>query len=183
MGSLKMSSKPTITFVTGNAKKFEQYLAIFGPDFPYDIVRKDIDMPELQGTSQEICTDKCLQAYKLVNGPVIVQDESLCFNAMHGLPGPYIKWFSKELKAQGLYNMLKHWEDKSAYALCTFGYTDHDLRGQVVLFEGRTDGTVVEPKATGNDFFWDSCFLPDGFQQTYAEMDVNVKNTISHYFR
>merc|ERR1712018_393427 len=103
-----MSSKPTITFVTGNAKKFEQYLAIFGPDFPYDIVRKDIDMPELQGTSQEICTNKCLQAYKLVSnaGPVIVQDESLCFNAMHGLPGPYIKWFSKELKVQWKKNAI-----------------------------------------------------------------------------
>ena len=32
-------------------------------------------------------------------------------------------------------------------------------------------------------FRWDPVFLPDGFDQTYAEMPKSVKNTISHRFR
>lgn len=41
-------SKP-ITFVTGNAKKLEELVAILGPTFPRTIVSKKIDLPELQG--------------------------------------------------------------------------------------------------------------------------------------
>jgi len=41
-------SKP-ITFVTGNAKKLEELVAILGPSFPRTIVSKKIDLPELQG--------------------------------------------------------------------------------------------------------------------------------------
>lgn len=46
---------------------------------------------------------------------------------------------------------------------------------------GRVPGRVVEPigKTT---FGWDPVFLPDGFDQTYAELDKSVKNTISHRY-
>jgi hypothetical protein len=36
--------------------------------------------------------EKCKLAAQQVKGPVIVEDTSLCFNALKGLPGPYIKW-------------------------------------------------------------------------------------------
>jgi inosine triphosphate pyrophosphatase len=38
-----------------------------------------------------------IEAYKVFNKPVIVEDTSLCFNAFKGMPGPYIKWFLKAL--------------------------------------------------------------------------------------
>ncbi len=37
----------------------------------------------------------------------------------------------------------------------------------------------MEPRGPRN-FGWDPCFLPDGFDQTYAEMDMDTKNKISH---
>ena len=47
------------------------------------------------------------------------------------------------------------------------------------IFVGRTPGRVVQPKGE-TTFGWDPVFLPDGFDQTYAELDKKVKNTISH---
>lgn len=41
-----------------------------------------------------------------IDGPVIVEDTSLCFNALNGLPGVYIKWFLSSLGHDGLNKML-----------------------------------------------------------------------------
>lgn len=82
--------------------------------------------------------------------------------------------------------MLTAWDDKSAYAMCIFGFADGTLNDQgkvnVTLFEGKTPGVIVEPRGP-RDFGWDPCFQPDGFDLTYAELDKSVKNTISHRFR
>ncbi|KAJ1975683.1 acetyl-coenzyme A synthetase 2 [Dimargaris verticillata] len=77
--------------------------------------------------------------------------------------------------------MLIGFEDKSAFALCTFAYCAGPGH-EPVLFEGKTPGTIVPPRGPGV-FGWDSTFQPDGFNKTYAELDPAVKNTISHRFR
>lgn len=81
-----MAARP-ITFVTGNAKKLEEVINIVGPAFPRQIVTKKIDLPELQGEIEEIAINKCKDAAQRVNGPVLVEDTCLCFNALQGLPG------------------------------------------------------------------------------------------------
>ena len=73
-----------ITFVTGNAKKLEEFLAILGPDFASRVTNAKIDLPEYQGTPEEICRLKCKEAFKVIQGPVIIEDNSLCFNALKG---------------------------------------------------------------------------------------------------
>lgn len=82
-----MCSKKPITFVTGNVKKLEEFVAILGNTFPRQIVSQKIDLPELQGEIAEICEKKCREAARIVGGPVIVEDTCLCFHAMNGLPG------------------------------------------------------------------------------------------------
>ena len=47
------------------------------------------------------------------------------------------------------------------------------------MFVGRTQGCIV-PSRGATAFGWDPVFQPEGFQETYAEMDKTVKNTISH---
>ena len=66
------------------------------------IVSKDIDLPEYQGEPDDIARQKCEEATKHVSGPVLIEDTSLCFNALGGLPGPYIKWFLKNLGPEGV---------------------------------------------------------------------------------
>lgn len=79
-------SRP-ITFVTGNAKKLEELVAILGPSFPRQVISKKIDLPELQGEIDEIAIKKCKEAARQVDGPVLVEDTCLCFNALKNLPG------------------------------------------------------------------------------------------------
>ncbi|XP_063515542.1 inosine triphosphate pyrophosphatase isoform X3 [Pongo pygmaeus] len=127
-----------IVFVTGNAKKLEEVIQILGDKFPCTLVAQKIDLPEYQGEPDEISIQKCQEAARQVQGPVLVEDTCLCFNALGGLPGPYIKWFLEKLKPEGLHQLLAGFEDKSAYALCTFALSTGDPSQPVRLFRGRT---------------------------------------------
>ena len=179
--------KKVLTFVTGNAKKLEEVRQILGKgvdDFPFTITNQKIDLPELQGNDVfEIAKEKCRIAAKLINGPCFIEDTSLCFNALHGLPGPYIKWFLEKCGHLGLNQMLAGFDDKSAYAQTIVAYSDGSSNGddaEIYLFDGRTDGTIVLPR--GNlDFGWDPIFEPNESKGlTYAEMEKSDKNEISH---
>lgn len=44
---------------------------------------------------------KCLSAFKIINGPVLIEDTALCFKALNGMPGPFIKWFLKAVGPDG----------------------------------------------------------------------------------
>lgn len=179
--STEMSGRRALTFVTGNKKKLEEVKAILGPDFPFALDNAKIDLPELQGEPEEVSIEKCKLAAEKIQGPVIVEDTSLCFNALGGLPGVYIKWFLDKTGHEGLNNMLMAYEDKSAYAQCIFSYCA--APGETpITFVGRTPGIIV-PARGPTDFGWDPVFQPDGFEQTYAEMAKETKNTISHRFR
>ncbi|XP_030703402.1 inosine triphosphate pyrophosphatase isoform X3 [Globicephala melas] len=127
-----------IVFVTGNAKKLEEVIQILGDKFPCTLVAQKIDLPEYQGEPDEISIRKCQEAARQVQGPVLVEDTCLCFNALGGLPGPYIKWFLEKLKPEGLHQLLAGFQDKSAYALCTFALSTGDPSEPVRLFRGRT---------------------------------------------
>lgn len=172
----------SLTFVTGNAKKLEELIAILGTTFPRKLVSQKIDLPELQGEIEEICAKKCKEAAANVKGPVLVEDTCLCFNALKGLPGPYIKWFLEKLQPEGLHTLLAGYEDKSAEAVCTFAYHPGGDKDEVILFQGRTPGHIVSPRGA-RDFGWDACFQPLGYDQTYAEMPKTEKNKISHRYK
>ncbi|GFO04715.1 inosine triphosphate pyrophosphatase [Plakobranchus ocellatus] len=90
-----------LVLVTGNKNKLKEFLQIAGEDFPYKVEIQDFDLPEYQGEPEEIIRAKCELAREQVNGPVIVEDVSLCFNALGGMPGPYIKWFLKSVGPAG----------------------------------------------------------------------------------
>ncbi|XP_068664962.1 inosine triphosphate pyrophosphatase [Aristolochia californica] len=168
-----------VTFVTGNAKKLEEVRAILGNSIPFQSLK--LELPELQGEPEEISKEKARLAAKEVNGPVLVEDTCLCFNALNGLPGPYIKWFLQKIGHEGLNNLLKAYEDKSAYAMCIFSLA-LGSNEEPVTFVGKTKGKIVPPRGPA-DFGWDPIFEPDGYQQTYAEMPKEEKNKISHRSR
>ncbi|XP_042513242.1 inosine triphosphate pyrophosphatase [Macadamia integrifolia] len=165
-----------ITFVTGNAKKLEEVKSILGNSIPFQSLK--LDLPELQGEPEEISKEKARLAAKEVQGTVLVEDTCLCFNALKGLPGPYIKWFLQKIGHEGLNNLLMAYEDKSAYAMCIFSLA-LGPNVEPLTFVGKTSGKIVLPRGP-NDFGWDPIFQPDGYEQTYAEMPKEEKNKISH---
>eukprot|EP00537_Pseudo-nitzschia_pungens_P007165 CAMPEP_0172364768 /NCGR_PEP_ID=MMETSP1060-20121228/7817_1 /TAXON_ID=37318 /ORGANISM="Pseudo-nitzschia pungens, Strain cf. cingulata" /LENGTH=561 /DNA_ID=CAMNT_0013087845 /DNA_START=269 /DNA_END=1954 /DNA_ORIENTATION=+ len=178
----KTSPKPLITFVTGNKKKLEEAKQILStPDSsaPFELTNKKIDLPELQGDPIEIAKEKCRLAAKEVNGAVFTEDTSLCFNALNGLPGPYIKWFLEDCGHAGLNKMLDGFDDRSAYAQTIVAYTTGPGE-EIHVFDGRTNGKIVAARGP-TDFGWDPVFEPDGGEgKTYAEMTKEFKNSISH---
>ena len=78
--------------------------------------------------------------------------------------------------------MLKGFPTNAATALCTFAYSPGPGQ-EPILFEGRTEGRIV-PARGPTHFGWDPIFEPvesDG--KTFAEMQGNEKNLISHRYR
>ena len=184
---LSMQGLPIITFVTGNFKKLielRQILGIgvetHGDPLPFSMEHQKIDLPELQGNPIEIAQQKCRLAAAKVGGAVITEDTSLCFNALKGQPGPYIKWFLDSLGHEGLNKMLDGFDDRTGYAQTIVCFCTGPGK-EPAVFEGRTNGTIVRPRGPAN-FGWDPIFEPvDGNTgKTYAEMTADEKNAISH---
>ena len=180
--SQKVNKRKIINFVSGNKNKLKELSEIFHEHFnDIQIKQLDIDLPELQGLPEDIVKGKlklALEKAKNLQGPVLVEDTSLCFNAYGGLPGAYIKYFLKAIKPEGLYKMASVFDDHSAYAQSIYGL-QKNKKEEPHLFIGKTDGEIVPPKGD-NNFGWDPCFKPNCSKKTFAEMDENEKNKISH---
>ena len=171
-----------INFVSGNKNKLKELSDIFKENFKdIEIKQLDIDLPELQGLPEDIVKGKlklALEKAKNLKGPILVEDTSLCFNGYGGLPGPYIKYFLKNIKPEGLYRMACVFDDHTAYAQSIYGL-QKNKKEEPHLFIGKTPGEIVSPRGP-NSFGWDPCFQPKDYKQTYAEMGEEEKNKISH---
>lgn len=177
----KATDDRIITFVTGNKKKLEEVQRILFEDSAanFSLTNAKIDLPELQGDPIAIAKEKCETAAKIIGGAVITEDTSLCFMALNELPGPYIKWFLDSCKHSGLNRMLDGFDDRTAYAQTVVAYCEGPGK-EVVTFDGRTMGKIVSPRGK-LDFGWDPIFEPDeGNGKTYAEMEKDEKDAISH---
>ena len=165
-GSQQQSSSP-------NNKDIQEYVSFV------DLRVINVDLPEIQEVNTEaIAKEKALLGAQLAGGPCVVEDTSLQFTALGGMPGPYIKWFQERLGSEGLYNILSAYEDKSAQAVCTLAFCPYP-HADPVLFTGVTEGTIVEP-VEGRGFGWDSIFVPDGADIPFSVMTTEQKNTRSH---
>jgi len=173
LGSSKGSSK--VTFITGNIKKLEDLQYILGDSIKLD--NKKIDLPELQGEPEEVTIEKAKEAARQINGPVLIEDVSLCFNAFKGLPGVYIKWFVEKLGNESVSKLLDSFDDKSAYAQCIYAYCEGPS-STPITFIGRVNGTIVRPRGS-QGFGWDQIFQPDGYDKTNAEMDTEERLSIN----
>ena len=145
---------------------------------PFRVQHVDIDLPELQGDALEIAKVKCEEAAQRIGGAVLIEDTSLCFTALNGLPGPYIKWFVEKLGNDGLFQLLAGHDDHRAWCQCCLAYSPGP-GSEPKVFVGKTDGMIVAPRGSGG-FGWDAIFVPEGEATPFADMSADAKNTISH---
>lgn len=162
----------TLYFVTSNKDKIKEAQAILKG---IKVIPVSLDLPELQGHHEMVTHEKTKYAFSQLEKALIVDDTALCFDALHGLPGIYIKHFLQELGRKGVVKLLLPYNNKRATAICSIGY--HDGK-KISLFVGETRGTIVSPR--GDRFGWDPIFQPEGSNLTYAEMPQEEKNKISH---
>lgn len=175
-----MTDKRKLLFLTGNINKLREARNIL-TDF--DVESKDVDIAEIQEVNEQVIVEeKIRQALKLVDEDVFVEDVSLCYDSLNGLPGPLIKWFVKNVGRRGLVDMLSAYDDKTAYAKCYIGYgipARDGKNSKIMVFEGSVKGRIVEPVGDSN-FGFDPIFLPDGSEKTFAQMTEEEKNSMSH---
>ncbi|OQD75453.1 hypothetical protein PENDEC_c007G06971 [Penicillium decumbens] len=155
-----------INFITGNKDKVAQVRSIFGSVI--ELENRAVDIPEIQGTIEEIAKEKARRAAEAINGPALIEDSALEFHALKGLPGPYIKSFFDALGLEGLNKMLDGFEDRTAEA----GNDYYDVKLNTIV-----QGTIVRPRGI-RDFGWGAIFEYDG-RATFAEMEVEEKNRVS----
>lgn len=74
--------------------------------------------------------------------------------------------------------MVQNFDDKTAYCQCVFAFCEGP-DAEPVTFVGRCNGKIVPPQGD-NAFGWDPVFMPDGYDQTFAEIPLEIKNSISH---
>jgi inosine triphosphate pyrophosphatase len=173
-----------IYFITGNQKKFVEAKNILS-DF-CNLKYLNLDLPEIQEIdSRKIITAKfsvaanCEEVKNLKDEKIgfILEDVSLCFDCLNGLPGPLVKWFLLTIGNKGLFNLVDKLENNRAEAKVVFGYTKNFT--DIYFFEGSVSGKIISSKQ-GTEFGWDAIFCPDGSCNTFAEMTLTEKNSISH---
>lgn len=161
-----------IVFVTGSDNKYEEAKQVIP-----DLVRKDLDLVEIQGIDPKpIIAHKLEEAKKSLSGNLVVEDISLYLDCLGGLPGPLIKWFMKTIGNDGLVKIAQSYGNSKVTARCLIGLSSDN--GEVEFFEGSIEGEIVSPRG-GNGFGWDSIFQPTGWTMTFAEMSAEEKGEIS----
>ena len=165
-----------ITFVTGNKAKVREVERILN----ISLEVSNIEIDEIQEIDLEkVALNKLNQAFSIVKNPVIIDDVSVEIDAWNGFPGPLIKWLLKvgDNNASVLLKLLKNETNRSAKARLAIGF--HDGK-KAHIFIGEVKGTIAPEIRGENGFGWDPVFIPDGYNQTFAEMDPRVKDSISH---
>lgn len=153
----------SITLITGNLGKVEEAKRFLG--LPVEHVALDIE--EIQSLDPELVAgNKALQAFTLLNRPVLVEDVSFVIGALGNLPGPLIKWFEQELGHEGICRLIDG-KDRSCTASVTYAF--HDGM-DIHFFRGDMRGRVAEHPTGERSFGWASIFVPEGMEKTYAEL-------------
>ena len=159
-----------LRFITGNDGKLNEVRGILGDVFK--IEKLNIDLPEIQETdAQKIIKDKLERARDHCEGEFIVEDTSLYFDCLGGLPGPLIKWFMGTIGNKGLFDICDKLGNYGAEAKTIFGHMDSS--GKINYFEGTIKGAICSPAGIG--FGWDPIFCPEGFKKSFGEFSADEK--------
>lgn len=176
-----------IVLATHNAGKVREMQAILEP-FGIKVLSADdlkLSEPEEDGkTFIENAKIKAVTAAKESNRPSLGDDSGLCVHALGDKPGIYSARYNEPKKNGFLYAMEKLNEelgdipDRSAHFACAIVIAWPD--GHTEEFEGRINGTLRWPVKGTNGFGYDPMFVPDGYDESFAELPSELKNKISH---
>ncbi len=157
-------------FATTNEGKLREAREILGAN----IEGTPLEIEEIQSLdAKKVAIQKAKDYFKVLQKPIFVEDLSLTFNALNGLPGAYISDFLKAVENEGLIELLNNKQDRTAAAQTYVVFIDKD--GQEYVFEGKVEGIIAE-KPRGEGFGWDPIFIPLGQDKTFGEMSIEEKN-------
>jgi len=173
-----------ICFATNNAHKLEEVQSILGDRFEVQSL-KDIgfagELPETHETLEENSLEKAEFLFNQFKVPVFSDDSGLEVIALSGKPGVHTAHYAGDRNADKnmdkVLSELEGTNDRSGQFRAVVTYID---ASGVQQFEGIIKGQVALEKVGKDGFGYDPIFIPEGYNQTFAELSAEVKNTMSH---
>lgn len=179
-----------IVFATGNRNKLKEIQALIGPRFelstPADHGITE-DIPEDQPTLEGNALQKARYIYEKTGLDCFADDTGLEVEALGGEPGVFSARYaavngageghSSEANMALLLERLDGVRNRRARFRTAIALI---LGGKEYLFEGGVDGEITVERSGTDGFGYDPIFRPDGYDQTFAEMPLSLKNSISH---
>ena len=192
-----------IVFATNNQHKLEEIRQILGEKFEVlslnDIGCHD-DIPETGKTLEENARMKAEYVWEHhlshAETPIFADDTGLEVDALGGEPGVHSARYAaldgdgseshdSEANMQKLLRKLGNNNNRKARFRTVIALLESDGNGNKVakLFEGIVEGRIAHEKSGEEGFGYDPIFVPDGYDQSFAELGADIKNTISHRAR
>lgn len=176
-----------LVIATRNPHKLEEIRAIF--NFQGLEVLSAFDFPEIPDVVEDAETfegnanKKAVEIAKATGCWALADDSGLEVDALNGAPGVYSARYagepcSYENNNTKLLNDLAGREDRSARFRTVIALSDPE--GNVKNVAGACEGSMIEELRGTNGFGYDPLFVPEGYSETFAELDASIKNKISH---
>jgi XTP/dITP diphosphohydrolase len=177
-----------LVIASHNQGKVREILEMLAPYGIEPVSAADLDLPEPDETGTTFLANaelKALQAADLTGLPALADDSGLCVDALGGEPGIFSARWAGETKdfkvaMQRVNDAIEATgpdASRDAHFICVLALAWPD--GHVEWFEGRVDGTLVWPPRGTGGFGYNPIFVPEGSDQTFAEMP-DAKKAISH---
>lgn len=176
-----------------NQGKVREIKALLGPHGIEPVSAGDLKLPEPEETGLTFIANAELKARAAADAsghPALADDSGLWVDALDGAPGIYsARWagpakdfriamarVEKELKEKG----AKDFSAKFVCALSIAMPPYNGNKGEMKSFEGEVYGHLSFPPRGDRGFGYDPIFIPKGWDQTFAEIDPQTKNDMSH---
>jgi len=174
-----------LVFATNNPHKLNELKQILGDDFQIlslNDLNFNEEIPETGDTLKENASQKSHFIYERYGLDCFADDTGLEVDALGGAPGVYSARYAGENatydeNVEKLLFELKGERIRTARFKTVISLL---IGGKEYFFEGRVEGVITESRKGKDGFGYDPVFLPDGFDETFAEMSSNKKNQISH---
>lgn len=174
-----------IVFATNNQHKLEEIREITKGKFEIlslaDINCHD-DIPETGVTFEENALIKAQYVKDKYGLDCFADDSGLEVDALNGKPGVYTARYAgqnatSEDNMQKLLLELSENSNRDARFKTVIALIEN---GSQYFFEGTIDGVISQTKYGNGGFGYDPIFVPNGYSKTFAELDISIKNEISH---
>jgi XTP/dITP diphosphohydrolase len=177
-----------VCFATNNPKKLEEiraYLGIGWQVLSLEEIGCREELPETGHTLEANSLQKAQWVWDHYQIACFADDTGLEVAALQGAPGVDSAHYagpqrSNEDNVRLLLQNLRGKQDRSARFRTVLSYIDQD---GVQHFEGEVGGTVIDAPRGEGGFGYDPVFMPEGHEQTFAEMPLHQKNSMSHRAR
>jgi len=175
--------KQKIVFATNNAHKLEEVAAMLGEAYEVLSLREigcEADIPETAETFAGNAMQKARYVKEHYGYDCFADDSGLEVDALDGAPGIYSARYSgggSEANMDKLLHNLTGKSDRGAQFRTVIALL---IGEETQLFEGIVRGSIIEERRGEAGFGYDPIFVPDGYEQTFAQLGNEVKNRISH---